>query len=366
MEKLTSKERLKRCFFHEEIDRPAVYLRMYIDPSDKSYDRLRKLAWEKTDIKMDSGISMASFKNLHKLLEREESYSEDFKKKIMILKTPKGDLESIQYIGLKGQPSYTAKYFIETREDAEKYLSFEYPKVQGDLTEYFSFKEKVGDRGIVTAALGENPGGMVAGLCGTERFAMMSITDRDILHKIMEKRQNFILEMVKFYHKNGVGPFFWMSGEELITPPIHSPEDFDDFNARYDKPIIDLVHEIGGRVHIHCHGKIKKVLYSFLNMGVDVLHPCEAPPMGDVTAKEVKEIVKDKICIEGNIQIADMYEKSVDNIIEQTEKLIKDAFSDNKNLIVCPTASPYIFGAGDKCFDNYKAMVDTVINYSNK
>ena len=360
MDKLSSAERLKRCFFHEELDRPAIYLRMYISASDKSYDKLRALAREKTDLKYDSGIGL----KIHRFKEIEELHNEDFKKKKLILETPKGRLESIEYVSLKGQPDYTEKYLLETREDAEKYLSFKYPEIKGDTSEYFKFKKEVGDRGIVTAALTENPGGLVAGLFGTERFAMMSVTDRDILHEIMKKRMNFLLDLIKYYKKNDMGPYFWMAGEELITPPIHGPEDFDDFNTRYDKPIIDLVHEIGGRVHIHCHGKIKKVLPGFLRMGADIIHPFEAPPMGDVTAKEAKEIVKDKICIEGNIQIADMYENSVDSIVEQTENLIKDAFSDKKNLIICPTASPYIFGAADNCYKQYKAMVDTVINYA--
>jgi hypothetical protein len=74
-----------------------------------------------------------------------------------------------------------------------------------------------------------------------------------------------------------------MDGQERVAPPLHGPLDFHDFNARYDKPIIDLIHEIGGRMHVHCHGSIKRVLNYFVDMQVDVLHPFEAPPMGDIT-----------------------------------------------------------------------------------
>ncbi len=101
-----------------------------------------------------------------------------------------------------------------------------------------------------------------------------------------------------------------MAGEEYLVPPLHGPTDFCDFNVRYDKPIIDLIHDAGGRVHIHCHGSVKRVMAGFLDMEVDVLHPFEAPPMGDITPAEAKEVIRGRVCYEGNIQIHHMYEHS--------------------------------------------------------
>ena len=112
---------------------------------------------------------------------------------------------------------------------------------------------------------------------------------------------------------------------------------------------------------VHCHGSIKKVLAGFIEMGVDVLHPFEAPPMGDVTAAEAKEMARGRLCLEGNIQIADLYEQTPEAIREQTAALIADAFDDRRGLIVCPTASLYIRGAGRRCFPQVKAMVETVL-----
>lgn len=92
---------------------------------------------------------------------------------------------------------------------------------------------------------------------------------------------------------------------------------------RYDKPIVDLVHDAGGRMHIHCHGSIRSVLPAFLDMGVDVLHPFEAPPHGDIQPGVAKEMVRGRMCLEGNIQIADMYEQSPENIRAQVSALIR-------------------------------------------
>jgi hypothetical protein len=175
-------------------------------------------------------------------------------------------------------------------------------------------------------------------LFGTEMFAILSITDRDTLHRLIERQMTIIQRRVKFLLGAGVGPRFSMLGEEYIVPPLHGPSDFADFNGRYDKPIIDLVHDAGGRMHIHSHGSIKAVFHGFIDMGVDVLHPFEPPPQGDILAREAKSLARGRMCLEGNIQIHRMYEATPEELRVETEQLIRDAFDDGKGLIVCPTA----------------------------
>jgi hypothetical protein len=172
-----------------------------------------------------------------------------------------------------------------------------------------------------------------------------------------------MLRVVAYLLERKVGPYFSMAGEEYVVPPLHGLEDFRDFNVRYDKPIADLIHEAGGRLHIHCHGRLKAVLPAFLEIAPDVLHPVEAPPMGDVTAAEAKAMLQGRTCIEGNLQIAGLYEHTPARIREETEALIADAFSDRRNLIVSPTASPYIRGQGEVCFEQYRAMIETVLDW---
>jgi uroporphyrinogen-III decarboxylase len=189
----------------------------------------------------------------------------------------------------------------------------------------------------------------------------MSITDRDVLYALCERQMKVILNTLQWLLAQGVGPYFDMAGQERIVPPLHGPVDFDDFNARYDRPIVDAIHDAGGRVHVHCHSDIKLVLASFCEVGIDVLHPFEAPPMGDITPREAKEIARGRLCLEGNIQIHHMYEHTPQQVADETAALIEDTFDDRAGLIVSPTASPYIYGLGEACFGTYKAMVDTVL-----
>lgn len=355
---LTRRERLERCYSYQEVDRPAVYSRTGFPRNDPTYDKLKAYLQAHTELKFPwSGWRETSYPTEH----YKEAYTEDFERHITILHTPAGDLRSTTLAGLKGQPGMTETYLLKDREDAEKYLSLPMPEVSGDVSSFFILKDKVGDTGIVDVSLGFNPGGAVASLFGTDAFAIMSVLERDIIHELCQRQMNIIINRLKFLLDNKIGPFFSMAGQEYIVPPLHSPEDFLDFNYKYDKPIIDLIHDSNGYIHIHCHASVKKVFKYFVDMGVNVLHPFEAPPMGDITAVEAKNLARGRMCLEGNIQIDRMYDATPEEIRQETEQLIKDVFDDQKGLIVSPTASPFIYGKGEKCFPQYKAMIDTVI-----
>ncbi len=83
--------------------------------------------------------------------------------------------------------------------------------------------------------------------------------------------------------------------------------------------------------------------------------------MGDITPAQAKALARGRICLEGNLQIAHMYEHTPEDVREQTEDLIRTCFDDRRGLIVCPTASPYIYGAGEHAFPMFKAMIDAVL-----
>lgn len=360
---LTRQERLRRCFSHEELDRPAIYSRTGFPANDPSYDRLKALLAEHTEQKTHwNGLLL----NIAPDDVMVEPHSENFERRIIIKHTPKGDLRKTVLRGLKGFSGMTEAHFINTPEDIEKYMSLPEPEIGGNFNSFFDALAAIGETGIVDVSLGLNPAGLAADLCGSDNFALLSTTNRDDLFAICERRMNLVLRLLNYLLERKIGPYFSMSGEEYVAPPLHSPEDFNDFNLRYDKPIADKIHEAGCRLHIHCHGRLKKIMRSFLELGPDVLHPIEPPPMGDITAAEAKAILRDQICIEGNLQIAAMYENTPAQIAEETKTLIADAFGDRKNLIVSPSASPYIHGQGEACLEQYRAMIETVLNWTQK
>ena len=327
---MTSRERLHRLYFHEEMDRPAVIIRWWGFRDDRSYDDLYRLMTEQAD------------------------WVEPWSAGSLVRDAP----------FVSGRPATSEpgkQHPLRDAADAERYLALPMPELGGDVTEYFRLREQVGERGIVLVHLGNNPGGHVAGLFGSEQFAILSILARDVLHRLVQRQQEILLRLVRYLVDQGVGPYFHICGQEMIAPPLHGRDDFFDFNVRYDQPIAEAIHAAGGRLNVHCHGRLKTVLDGFPAIGVDVLHCFEAPPLGDVTPAEAKRAWRDRIALEGNIQIADFYERAPHEIKAQTEALICDCFDDRRGLAVSPTASRFMPERGRDCYPQYQAMVDAVI-----
>ncbi len=356
---MNRRERLRRCYYCQELDRPAVYSRANYPPDDPTYDALRAYLGEHAEQKQIwGGLRPADAPPVE---HRVEPISDEWQRRITVLHTPKGDLTAARRESLTGQPGLDEDWFVSSRQDAEAYLSLPDPVFSDEVDSFFAADRRVGETGITQVGLGMNPAGFVVNdVCGSESFAMLSVTDRDILHELCRRRMEVLLGRVRYLLGKGVGPYFGILGQEFLTPPLHGPRDFKEFNVCYDRPIFDLVHEAGGRVHVHCHGSIRRVFDGFLQAGADVLHPFEAPPCGDITPAEAKERARGRICLEGNIQIADMYETSPRDVRRQTETLIEACFDDRRGLIVSPTASPYIRGAGEECLPRYRAMVEAV------
>ena len=94
----------------------------------------------------------------------------------------------------------------------------------------------------------------------------------------------------------------------------------------------------------------------------DGLHTIEAPPIGDCTITQAREVLDDMILI-GNIQYDDLahYEP------EQIRELVKTIMDEGKNgrFILSPTAGPYEEFIGDKMINNYISMIDAGVKYGS-
>jgi hypothetical protein len=328
-QRITSRERLHRLYFHEEMDRPAVIIRWWGFRDDRSYDALCRLMTEQAD------------------------WVEPWSAGALVRSAPFTPAAPARL-------EFGKQYPLRDAADAERYLALPLPEIGGDVTEYVRLREQVGERGIVLAHLGNNPGGEVAGLFGSESFALLSILGRDLIHRLLQRELDTKLRLVDFLIRQGVGPYFNICGQEMIAPPLHGRDDFFEFNVRYDQPIAAAIHAAGGRLNVHCHGRLRTVLDGFLETGADVVHCFEAPPMGDVTPADVKAAWRGRIALEGNIQIADLYEKPPEDIRSQVEALIRAGFDDRRGLAVSPTASPFVPGRGRDCYAQYAAMVAAV------
>ncbi|HHV95602.1 MAG TPA: hypothetical protein GXX37_03865 [Clostridiaceae bacterium] len=129
--------------------------------------------------------------------------------------------------------------------------------------------------------------------------------------------------------------FGWV-GPELLIPPLLSYKDFNEFCFEIDKPMMDMIHEAGGNIWIHCHGKVGRLIKRFADMGCDVLNPIEPPPMGDISLEDAFKEAEGRIALEGNIEIHEIMEASEERLLELIEDAVKTGAKYGR-FILCPS-----------------------------
>ena len=139
----------------------------------------------------------------------------------------------------------------------------------------------------------------------------------------------------------GVGPFWHFNGVERAAPPMMGPRQWDEWVVPYDGEIMRRIKAADpeARIHVHCHGKVRTLLDSFVEMGVDSIDPVEPLPQGDVDIAEAKETYDGKLVFRGNIEFLDMETKQPDEIEELVRRAIED--SGRKNVMLQTSAGPH-------------------------
>lgn len=349
MNRLTSRERLMRIFRGEEIDRPALKL-WGAAPTvgwqlHEAYRPVSALAAEVTDLfagaggfgldpmfGTDRGTKADSWKE-----ETGDSLWLDCR---TVLHTPKGDLEKVFRQSQIGDPGYTMEYYVKDGEDVEKLLSIPYAAPSGMKKEFYDEAvSALGERGIVMIDL-PHAAYFAHQMMGSETLAYLSVDARELLDELISVYAKRIYAHVKRILETGIEqPVFGWCGPELFLPPLLGPRDFDDFVYKYDKPVCDLIHEHGGYVWVHSHGRVRHFIERFIDMGVDVLNPLEPETAnnGDVDLEEVSGTFGGRIGLEGNIEIQEILLSSKERIADLIDRCVA-AGRKSGRFILCPSA----------------------------
>jgi uroporphyrinogen-III decarboxylase len=113
---------------------------------------------------------------------------------------------------------------------------------------------------------------------------------------------------------------------------------------------------------MHCHGKINAFLESFIDMGVDSVHPAEPPPGGDVLLEDVRKRFKNKICITGNIQYEALSSSSEEEIERTVRASIRSGGAEGA-FILSPCCGLYESPLPRKTAANYIRFIRAGLKY---
>jgi len=322
---MTSRERLLRAMLRQPVD--CVPVRIWgfdhrVAQGEPSYQMLADIArpYQPDLVNWWSPVLQGGEQARRETLTR-PTHHEGFLEEVTTLHTPKGKLAEGWLRSLEGKPGYASKYLLETTEDAEKWLSIPWSPPIVDASDWPAALARMGDEGLLLVGIAE-PMYAINSLTGSELWAYWLKEERELLHELVSESQRRQLHIVKRLLDAEVIGLYGYVGPELCIPPLASPGDFDEFVSRYDKPIHDLIHEAGGLVWVHCHGRISAVLERFADEAVDCLNPLEPPPMGDMTIAEARRRVGDRMSFDGGIEVGDIELRSPQEIEQMVVEAI--------------------------------------------
>ncbi len=370
MASMTRRERLSAIFEGRTPDRPAVKI-WGADPrgsvGQPGFERVRQRAVEVTDLFIGSGSPFDIYAGRHaeRRVERKEvpTDSPDWVHAITTFHTPQGDLREIFQQSTCGKPGYEIEHLLKEPADIRKLLSLPYEPFPFDAGPYRDAVACVGERGLALFGL-DHAMYAVQRLIGSENFALWSLTDDDLLLEAMQIFAGRLHAHAQAAVVAGLGNavFGWV-GPELCIPPLMSPAAFDRYVTALDKPLVETIRNAGGRIWVHCHGKMRPVLGRFADMGIDVLNPIEPPPMGDIGMAEAFALTGDRMGLEGGVETHDLMTAPEARIRELVHGVL-DA-GRGRRLILCPSSGyTESVNPSDAEIQNWFTFIDEGVEYA--
>ncbi|NIM06060.1 MAG: hypothetical protein GTO55_07150 [Armatimonadetes bacterium] len=235
-------------------------------------------------------------------VEHEDIPGEEVKTTRYRFITPKRTLAMV----LQGneQTTWVAEYLIKRKEDVDiigEYMT--HPKC--DVEAVNRQADEFGDRGIVRGLICPFD---VFGQAGTWQDAACLVHIEDLIlatyddpkwvHEllgILGRRKATYIESLK-----GAQYDIIEHGGGAASSTVISPQIFDDFVIPYDKPLVDLAHQVGHRVVYHTCGGMMSILENIGSMNPDALETFTPSGMGgDTDLAEAKKRIGDQVCMIG-------------------------------------------------------------------
>jgi len=237
-----------------------------------------------------------------------------------VVSTPKGDLQTTETMEEGVSTAWYPEPLCKSQQDAEKLLSVPFEVEPVDVTQFSRHRQRATAQ--VAPQLGVSTPLVSAGrLFWFDDWLEWCASDFAFVDRLVAIHAERIAARLKACLEAGAGPVFWFGGSEQATPPMMSRDLFDRLVVRYDGPLMQMVKEHGGYVHVHCHGLVDAVLERFMDMGADCIDPCEPPPDGDLDFTRAKSRTRGRMVLIGNIEFRHLEHATPDEV----EGMVKTA-----------------------------------------
>lgn len=273
-----------------------------------------------------------------------------------ILHTPKRDLTSTIKFTDSIKTVWQVEHLCKNLEDVDAWMALPDEPLIYYSGDYERIVSELGDHGIVMASL-EDPICMAMEMMEFGEATVWALTEPEHFKATLEELHHRNIRNIKNMLEVCPVDLYRICGPEYATPPYLSPKHFEKFVYPYLCDMVNLIHSYGKKVRIHSHGKIGQVLDMILETGADAIDPCEAPPDGDITLKEVKKAIAGRMAIFGNLQLK-LLEHASETEVRETVRLCMESAKEGGGYVIMPTASPINIPLSPITERNYIAFIE--------
>jgi uroporphyrinogen-III decarboxylase len=285
-----------------------------------------------------------------------------FQRTTRICHTPGGDLRSVSQTAVDVYTTWQVEHWCKSTADVDKALSVPYEPARYDASDLPRVQAELGEQGLVMASVGD-PAYLAAELMSFQEYMMWAFEETDHFARTVAVIAGRVMENLRSQLDCCVLDLYRIVGPEYFTAPYLPPAMFRRFVVPHVTEMTRLIHARGGKVRLHCHGKMAQVLDMILETGCDGIDPCEPPPDGDIELDEVKRRCQARgVSVWGNIELK-LLEQAAPGQVRAEVHRIMDQAKAGGGFVLMPTAAPISLALSPRTEANYKALIDAGIEF---
>lgn len=279
-----------------------------------------------------------------------------------ICHTPKGDLRCVTQVEPDVHTTWQVEHWCKSTEDVDWALSVPYKPADYDAADLARVREELGEQGLVMASIGD-PAYMAADLMTFQDYLSWAFEETEHFARTVAVVAERVMENLRRQLDCCVVDLYRIVGPEYFAPPYLPPGMFQRFVVPHVGEMVRLIHSRGGKVRVHCHGRVDRVLDMILETGCDGIDPCEQPPDGDIELRDAKRRCHAAgVSVWGNMALKILEQSTPDEVRSEVRRIMDQA-KDGGGFVLMPTAAPINRPLSAKTEANYRAFIDAALEF---
>lgn len=193
---------------------------------------------------------------------------------------------------------------------------------------------------------------------GFERFTVALRRERPFLERVIKFYEDHFCMMLEAWADAGVPGAIYTDDQAYRSGPMINPRIMKELYTDSFSRITETAHKLGMKIVVHSCGRVYDLLEWWADCGFDGVHALE--PTAGVELAKVKEMVGDRMCLVGNVDITHiLVDATKEEVFEAVRESI-EAAGQGGGYMVAPTNSH-----PDMSIERLRWMLEAVEKYGH-